>query len=46
MKEEEILCDDVETVRELTCPGDRETRGGGCETGKAARTGCGWFIFG
>ena len=31
MEQEEKLCDDVETVRELTYHGDRVSAGGGCE---------------
>ena len=39
------LCDEVETVREFTCLGDRVSAGGGCEAVVAARTRCGWVKF-
>ena len=31
MEQEVKLCDEVETVREFTCLGDRVSAGGGCE---------------
>ena len=30
MKQDEKLCDKVESVRELTYPGDKVSAGGGC----------------
>ena len=41
MEQEEKLCDDVETVRELTYLGDRVSASGGCEAAVTARTRCG-----
>ena len=41
MDQEEKLCDEVETVRELTYLGDRESAGGGCEAAVTARATCG-----
>ena len=38
--QEEKLCHEVETVRELTYPGDRVSAG--CEAVANARTRCGW----
>ena len=40
-KQEETLCDEVETVREFTYLGDRVSADGGCETAVTARTSCG-----
>ena len=37
MEQEETLCDEVETVEEFTCLGDRVSAGGGCEGGNAPR---------
>ena len=42
MEQEEKLCDQVETVRELTYLSERESVGGGCEAALTARTRCGW----
>ena len=42
MVQEEKLCDEVETVQELTYLGDRMSAGGGCEAAVTARTRCGW----
>ena len=39
MEQEVRLCDEVETVRELTYLGDRVS--GGCEAAVATRSGCG-----
>ena len=39
------LCDEVETVGELTYLGDRESVGGGCEAAVTARIRCGWVKF-
>ena len=36
MKQEEKLCDDVETVRHFTYLGDRMSEGGGCGAGGKA----------
>ena len=36
VKQEEKLCDDVETVRQFTYLGDRMSAGGGCEAGGKA----------
>ena len=41
METKEKLCDEVETVRELTYIGDRLSAGGGCEAAVTARTICG-----
>ena len=41
MEQEEKLCDEVETVCEFTCLGDRVSAGGGCEAAVTARTRCG-----
>ena len=41
MEQKVKLCDEVETVRELTYPGDRVNAGGGCEAALTARTRCG-----
>ena len=45
MKQEEKLCDEVETVREFTYLGDRVSTGGGCEAAVTARTICGWVLI-
>ena len=45
MKQEEKLCDKVETVREFTYFGDRVSACGGCETAVTARTRCTWVEF-
>ena len=42
MEQEEKLCDEVETVRELAYLSDRVSAGGGCEEAVTARTSCGW----
>ena len=42
MEQEEKLCDEVETVRELTYLGDRADAGGGCEAAVTVITRCGW----
>ena len=41
VKQEERLCDEVETEREFTYLGDRVSAGGGCEAAVTARTRCG-----
>ena len=38
MKQEEKVCDEVETVREFTYLGDRVSAGGGCEAAVTAKT--------
>ena len=38
MEQEKKLCDEVETVWELTYLGDRVSAGGGCEAAVASRT--------
>ena len=43
MKQEDGLCDEVETVREFTYLGDRVSGGGGCWAGATASTRC-WFF--
>ena len=45
MELEERLCDEVETVGEITYLGDRVSAGGGCEAAVTARTRCGWAKF-
>ena len=45
MDQEQTLCDDVETVREFTCLGDKVSASGGCEAAVTARTRCGWAMF-
>ena len=40
-----MLCDEVETVRELTYLGDRMIAVGGCEAAVTAKTRCGWVKF-
>ena len=41
-EQEEKLRDEVKTVSEFTCLGDRVSAGGGCEAAVSARTRCGW----
>ena len=41
MKQEEKLCDEVDTVKEITYLGDRVSTGGGCDAIVTARTRCG-----
>ena len=43
--QEEMLCDEVETVREFTYIGDRVSAGGGYEASVVSRTRCGWVKF-
>ena len=43
MEQEVILCNELETVREFTCLGDRVSANGGCEAAVTTRTKCGWF---
>ena len=38
VEQEEKLCDEVETVRDFACLGDRVSAGGGCESAVIART--------
>ena len=45
-RQEERLCDQVETVREFTYLGDRMSAGGGCEAPVTARTRCWWVKYG
>ena len=45
VEQEEMLCDEVETMREFTYPGDRASECLGCETAVTARTRCGWVMF-
>ena len=45
MEHEEKLCDEVETVWELTYLGDRVSAGGGCEAAVIAGTRCGCVKF-
>ena len=45
MEQEERLCDEVETVREFTCLGDRLCADGGIEASLTARTRCWWINF-
>ena len=45
VEHKEKLCDEVETVKEFTCLGDRVSAGGGCESVVTARTRCGWVKF-
>ena len=42
VEQEEMLCDEVITVREFTYPGDMVSAGGGCEAAVTARTRWGW----
>ena len=39
---EETLCDEVETVEEFSCHGDRVSAGGGCKAAVTAGRRCGW----
>ena len=41
MKQQKRLCNEVETVRQLTYLGDKVSTGGGCEAAVTART-CWW----
>ena len=45
MEQEEKLCDEVDTVREITYLGDRVSVAGGCEAAVTARTRCGWVLL-
>ena len=45
MKQDVKLCDKVESVRELTYPGDRVSAGGGCEAAVTVTTRCGCVNF-
>ena len=45
MEHEVKLCDEVETVSEFTCLGDRVSACGGCEAAMTARTRCGCVKF-
>ena len=45
MEQEEKLCNEVETVSELTYLGDRLSAGGGCEAAVTVRTICGWVTI-
>ena len=45
VEQEKKLCDEVETVREFMCLGDRVSAGGGCVAVVTARTRCGWVKF-
>ena len=42
VEQEVKLCDEVETVREVTYHGDRVSAGGRCEAAVTVRTRCGW----
>ena len=42
VEQEENVCDEMETVKELTYLGDRVSTGGGCKTDVTARTRSGW----
>ena len=42
MEREEKLCDEVETISELTYLGDRVCAVGGCEAAVIASAWCGW----
>ena len=46
VEQEEMLCDEVETVREFAYLGERVSVGGGCEAALTARTRCGLVMFG
>ena len=46
VEHEEMLGDEVETVRELTYLGDSVSAGGGCKAAVTARTRCGWDTLG
>ena len=43
--QEEMFCDEVETVQEFTFIGDWVCAGGGCEAAVSARIRCGWPKF-
>ena len=45
MEQEERLCDEVETVRQFTYPGDRVSAVGGHEASVTAIKRCGWLSF-
>ena len=45
VKQEEKLCDEVETVWEFTYLGDSMSAGGGCDAVVTVRTMCGWVKF-
>ena len=45
VQQEEKLCDEVETLSELTYFGDRVSAGGGNEAVVCARTRCGWVKY-
>ena len=45
MWQEEMLCDEVDTVRQFTYLGDRVSAGGGCEAAVTGRTRCGCVRF-
>ena len=45
VEQEEKLCDEVDTVSELTNLGDRVSAGGGCEFDVTAITICWWVRF-
>ena len=42
VEQEEKLCDEVKTVRELKYIDDKVSEGGGCEAAVTARTRCWW----
>ena len=42
VEQEEKLCNEVETVKEFTYPGDRVSSGRVCEASVTVRTKCGW----
>ena len=46
MKQEDKLCDDVETYLDITYLDDRVSVDGGCEAAVTARTRCGCFMYG
>ena len=41
----EVLCDEVETVKDFCYLGDRLNASGGCETAVTARVRIGWMKF-
>ena len=45
VEQEEMLCDEVETVREFTYLSDMVSAGGGCEAAVTATTNFGWVKF-
>ena len=45
VEQEEMLCDEVKTVRAFTYVGDRVCAGGGCQVAVTARARCGWAKF-